>query len=123
MATVKLPDASTLTPDQLIDRWTKWLKTTEQEAFSLYKSRYTWENIQRMYASNTALQRNGGHVFNWMHRNFWTEHVMAIRREVESGGGFLTLINFLHEVEDYAEKVLTRKRRAMRSHPPSGVGA
>jgi len=106
----KLPDAATLTPDQLVERWTVWLEETRREALHLYSSRYAFENIQQMFKTNPDLQSKGAHVYDWMLRNFYTEHLISIRKEMEPGGGFLTLVNFLKELEDYSEGVLTRQR-------------
>ncbi len=106
----KLSESVRLAPDQLIARWTVWLKETEREARHLYVSRYAFENIQRMYTSNPKLRTDGSHIYEWLHRNFYTEYVISIRREMDDGGGFMTLVNFLHELEHYADHVLTRKR-------------
>jgi hypothetical protein len=106
----KLSESAHLKPDQLVERWTVYLKETQREAFHLYSSRYAFENIQRMYQSNPELAASGGHIYDWLHRNFYTEYLISIRGEMDDGGGFLTLVNFLHELEHYSEKVLTRKR-------------
>jgi hypothetical protein len=107
----KVTDTAKLTPDQLAERWELWLKETETEAFALYSSRFKFENIQRMFQSNPALKTDGGgSVFQWLHRNFYTEYLIAVRREMEKGGGYFTLVNFLLEVEQHCETVLTRKR-------------
>lgn len=106
----KLPEAAVLTPDQLVERWTVWLKETEKEAFHLYSSRFLFENIQRMFKSNPDLANEGSHVLNWLFRNFFTECLISVRKEMECGGNYLTLANFLIELEKYSESVLTRKR-------------
>lgn len=107
----KLPDAASLTPDQLIERWEVWLKETENEALHLYSSRATFENIRLMCESNGALQNQGGQsLLDWIHRNYTVEHLVCIRREMEKGGGHVTLANFLLELERHCEKVLTRAR-------------
>ena len=51
-----------------------------------------------------------GHVLEWLFRNFYVEYLISIRREMEKGGGYLTLANFLIELEKYSETVLTRVR-------------
>ena len=43
-------------------------------------------------------------------RIVWNEHAIAIRKEMEHGKGYLTLMNFLDELERFSEVVLTRKR-------------
>jgi hypothetical protein len=106
----RLPNPKKLTPDELVERWTRWLKQTEKSSFHLYRSRATWENIQRMFASNPPLHADGGHILEWMHHNFWNEHAIAIRKEMEHGKGYLTLMNFLDELERFCETVLNRKR-------------
>src|SRR5438128_1110697 len=64
-----------------------------------------------MFESNPGLQRDGGRkLYDWLHRNFYTEYLISVRREMEKGGGFMTLANFLRELEKYCETVLTRKR-------------
>src|SRR3989442_3112677 len=106
-----LPETGSITPDQLIERWTVWLKETEREAFHLYSSRFLFENVQRMFEGNPGLQRDGGRkLYDWLHRNFYTEYLISVRREMEKGGGFMTLANFLRELEKYCETVLTCKR-------------
>lgn len=106
----KLPDASALTPEQLIERWTRWLEETQKEAFRLYSSRFLFENVQRMFKSNPELAHSGSHVLEWMFRNFYTEYLISVRKEMESGRNYLTLVNFLIELEKHSESVLTRKR-------------
>lgn len=64
-----------------------------------------------MFKTNTDLQNEGGSaLYDWLLRNFYVEYLTSVRREMESGGGFLTLVNFLRELEQYCEGVLTRKR-------------
>ena len=106
----RLPNPRTLTHDQLIERWTTWLKQTQDSSFHLYRSRYTWKNIHRLFEANQPLQTDAGHILDWMRHNFWNEHAIAIRKEMEHGHGFLTLMNFLDELERFSEVVLTRKR-------------
>jgi hypothetical protein len=107
----KLPSAATLTPDQLVERWTVWMKETERDAFHLYSSRFLFENIHGMFRSNPRLHSDGGaHLYDWLHRNFYTEYLISIRREMEKGGGFMTLANFLLELEKHCESVLVRAR-------------
>ena len=106
----RLPNPKKLTTDELVERWTLWLKRTEKSSFHLYRSRATWENIQRMFETHPSLQADGGHILEWMHHNFWNEHAIAIRKEMEHGSGYLTLMNFLDELERFSEAVLTRKR-------------
>jgi len=106
----RLPNPKGLTNEQLIERWTDWLKKTEKASFHLYRSRATWGNITRLFQANPPLQTDAGHIFEWMHHNFWNEHAMAIRKEMEHGSGFLTLVNFLDELERFSERVLTRER-------------
>ena len=106
----KLPDATTLTPDQLIERWTVWLKETQHESHHLYSSRESFENVQRMFKSNSDLCHKGSFVLDWIWEGFKTDYLISIRREMEKGGGFLTLVNFLIELERYSEPVLTRDR-------------
>jgi hypothetical protein len=106
----RLANPKKLTHDQLIERWTDWLKQTEKSSFHLYRSRYTWENIQRLFKANPPLQTDASHILEWMHHNFWNEHAIAIRKEMEHGQGYLTLMNFLDELERFSEIVLTRKR-------------
>ena len=62
----KLPaEAGILTPDERIERWSKWLKETEREAFHLYASRYAFENLQRMFISNKKVKHIVlGHIRN-----------------------------------------------------------
>jgi len=105
-----LPDAASLTPDQQIERWKIWMKETETEAFHLYASRFIFENIQTMFRTNETLSSTGGNLYNWLARNFRTELLISIRKEMEKGGGFLTLVNFLIELEQFAETVLTKTR-------------
>lgn len=51
--------------------------------FDLDRSRYTWENIHRLFIANPPLQQDAGHIFEWMLHNFWNEHAIAIRKEME----------------------------------------
>ena len=83
----RLANAKKLTHDQLIERWTDWLKQTEKSSFHLYRSRYTWENIQRLFEANPPLQTDASHILEWMHHNFWNEHAIAVRKEMEHGKG------------------------------------
>ena len=106
----KLPNTSTFTPDQLIDRWTLWLRETQKEALHLYSSRFLFENIQRMFKSNEKLADTGSHVLEWMFHNFFTEYLICVRKEMETGRDYLTLANFLLELEKFSETVLTRDR-------------
>jgi hypothetical protein len=107
----KLPDAASLTPEELVERWKLWMKETQADAFRLYASRFKFENIQRMFSTNPALNtEGGGSLYEWLLRNFYTEYLITIRREMDTGSGFMTLVNFLRELETYAETVLTRKR-------------
>jgi len=107
----KLPEAASLTPDELVERWKLWMKETQADAFRLYSSRFKFENIQRMFQTNPALSTEGGaSLYEWLLRNFYTEYLITIRREMDAGSGFLTLTNFLYELEKFAETVLSRKR-------------
>lgn len=83
----RLPNPKKLTHDQLIERWTNWLKQTETSSFHLYRSRYTWENIQRLFKGNPPLQTDASHILEWMHHNFWNEHAIAIRKEMGARQG------------------------------------
>jgi hypothetical protein len=63
-----------------------------------------------MFRTNPELDKTGGHIYDWLFRNFYTEHLVCIRKEMEKGAGHLTLMNFLMELEQHCESVLTRKR-------------
>jgi hypothetical protein len=76
----RLANPKKLTHDQLIERWTDWLKQTEKSSLHLYRSRYTWENLQRLSKANPPLQTDASHILEWMHHNFWNEHAMLSGR-------------------------------------------
>lgn len=99
-----------LTADERIERWKSLLDQTRREANELYSSRFMYENIQRMFTSNADLSHAGSHVLNWLFASFVTHYLISIRREMERGNGYPTLMNFLIELEEHSETVLTRGR-------------
>lgn len=99
-----------LLPDQRIERWKGFLNETRQEANRLYSSRFLYQNIQQMFLSNEQLSHNGSNVLDWLFTSFYTHYLISIRREMELGGGYLTLMNFLIELEGHSETILTRAR-------------
>ena len=103
-------DPSNLTPDALIKRWSDWLEHTKYEALRFYSFRFQFENVAAMFKSNEALKSDGGHTWDWIVELQKTYFLVSIRRELEEGGGHLTLMNFLYELEDLAEVTLTRER-------------
>ena len=99
-----------LTLDERIAQWQAHLDETRREANNLYSSRFMFEQIQRMFVSNERLAHEGSNVLNWLFTSFYTHYLISIRREMEAGGGYPTLMNFLIELEEHSESVLTRAR-------------
>lgn len=103
-------DPSSLSPDELVARWLDWLALTKNEALSFYTTRRLLENVQAMFNSNDALKANGGDVGSWLGNVHVSHFLVCVRRELEQGGGHLTLINLLHELEGFSAVALTRAR-------------
>lgn len=65
---------------------------------------------QQDVVENTSLQtEGGGATFDWLVELHKTYCLTSIRRELE-GGPHQNLVSFLYEVEEFSERVLTRKR-------------
>lgn len=103
-------DPTSLSDDDLVERWTSWLEHTKREANKFYAFRFKFENINKMFVENTALQtEGGGSAFDWLAQLHETYCLTSIRRELE-GGPHQNLISFLYEVENFSERVFTRER-------------
>lgn len=103
-------DPASLSPNQLVTRWLDWLTLTKNEALNFYSTRRLLQNVQAMFDSNADLKANGGDVGSWLADVHVSHFLVCVRRELEQGGGHLTLINLLHELEKYSRVTLTRTR-------------
>jgi hypothetical protein len=103
-------DPKTLSDDDLVERWKAWLEHTKRDAYEYYAFRFRVENVNKMFVENEALHTAGGaSFFDCLKELYKTYCLASIRRELE-GGAYENLISFLHELETFSERVLTRKR-------------
>lgn len=72
-------DPSTLTPDQLIERWTEWMEFTKNEALELYRQRFLLENVHQMFQTNEELRTKGVHVGDWLLDMYKTQSLITKR--------------------------------------------
>lgn len=106
----KRTNPTSLSDNELVDRWKAWLEPTKEEAYRFYAYRFRAENVNKMFSENKALQtEGGGSLLAWIFELHKTYCLTSIRRELE-GGPHENLVSFLYEVENFTERVFTRKR-------------
>jgi hypothetical protein len=89
--------------------WIDRIQLIKTETYSLFWNRRLFRAVQHMFQTNTALQDNGGDVWQWVAGLYGRDTVMAIRRELDGQAGVLNLFHLLHDIEAHAY-VLTRAR-------------
>jgi hypothetical protein len=94
--------------EYLIRRWNEQFELLYTEMLDLFWNRKIYRAISQMFKTNSKLQKHGGDVWQWVRTIYGRDAVMCIRREMDDQTGAISLINFLHELEEHAG-IITRE--------------
>ncbi|NJN73810.1 MAG: hypothetical protein HC799_13880 [Limnothrix sp. RL_2_0] len=81
---------------QKIEKWEKWIGLIFNEVSHLRSSNYLYNETRKMVSANPEI--NKGNVFyEWLTKNYITNMLMGIRRQLDSGKNTCSLVNLLQD--------------------------
>jgi hypothetical protein len=99
--------------DELFKKWSEWMDRIYQETIALAANRQMFRRIAKMFEKNKRLQEVGGHVWDWLKRNYVDSATMSMRRELDRQPKTQNLRHLLQDIKTNPKVISRNRYRAM----------
>lgn len=98
-----------LSDDAQWEQWKQDFDRIYQENLYVFRNRYIYRELLKIFENNDFLKKEGGYFFEWLKGHYGRDMVMAVGRELDRNTESINLIQLIYQMTQRPD-VITRQR-------------